>query len=225
MKSIRTALTVLFLASALSASAQSPRVIPDSLKYALPEFAPGRVVFDDGRAATGYFNFSYLDQTVRFKDGDKTMALADNAFVKTLSAGGRIFTRDRDHFIETMDYVGSVSLCIYKDVHIQREANAGAYGFTDQASNVRTQNMRDVDGRPQDLAQTYDLEQELVLPYNYRESFYLMDGKSIYKAGKQSFRKCFSSEKAKVDEYLATHEVDYNSREDVTAFFKAMKEL
>lgn len=215
--------TIFSAAIAVAAFAQSPRVIPDSLKYALKEFSPGRVVFDDGRSATGVFNFSYLDQTVRFMDGDKVMALADNAFVKTLSAGGKIFTRDRDHFVETIDYVGSVSLCIYKDVHIQREANAGAYGFTDQASNVRTQNMRDVDARTQDLTKTYDLEQELVLPYNYRETFFLSDGRSIYKAGKQSFRKCFSSEKAKVDEYLDTHEVDYNSREDVTAFFRAMK--
>ncbi|MBR4817883.1 MAG: hypothetical protein IKZ72_04510 [Bacteroidales bacterium] len=220
---LRSIFVPIVLLAAVAASAQTPRAIPDSLKYALPEFAAGRVVFDDGHAATGVFNFSYLDQTIRFKDGDKVMALADNAFVKSLSAGGRIFTRDRDHFIETIDYVGAISLCIFKDVHIQREANAGAYGFTDQASNVRTQNMRDVDARYQDLTQTYDLEQELVLPYNYREAFFLMDGKNIYKAGKQSFRKCFSSEKAKVDEYLSTHEVDYNSREDVTAFFKAMK--
>ena len=83
--------------------------------------------------------------------------------------------------------------------------------------------MRDVDARYQDLTQTYDLDQELVLPYNYRETFFLMDGKNIYKAGKQSFRKCFSSEKSKVDEYLSAHDVDFNSRADVTAFFKAMK--
>jgi len=225
MKPFRIIASAVVLAFAAAASAQTPKVIPDSLKYALPEFAPGRVVFEDGHAATGNFNFSYLDQTVRFMDGDKIMALADNAYVKSLSAGGHIFTRDRDHFIETIDYVGSISLCIYKDVHIQREANAGAYGFTDQASNVRTQNMHDVDARYQGLTQTYDLEQELVLPFNYRETFFLMDGKNIYKAGKQSFRKCFSSEKAKVDGYLETHEVDYGSREDVTAFFNYMKGL
>ena len=133
---IRNILISAMLLAAVAASAQTPKVIPDSLKYALPEFAAGRVVFDDGHAVTGVFNFSYLDQTIRFMDGKKVMALADNAFVKSLSAGGRIFTRDRDHFIETIDYVGAISLCIFKDVHIQREANAGAYGFTDQVSRL-----------------------------------------------------------------------------------------
>lgn len=220
----RILLPTLFLLIATVSFAQTPKPVPDSLKYALKKFELGRVTFNDGRVVQGEFNYSYLDQVIRFKENGKVMALSDNAYVTKLSAGGKLFTRYKNGFIETVDFIGAVSLCVLKEVSVIKEELAGAYGFTDQASFNKEVNMRNMDARVQDMVQTYDLEQELVLPYKYSETYYLMNGNRVFPATAQSFKKVFSSEKSKVEQYLQEHNVDFSSFSDISAFFTFMKQ-
>ena len=57
--------------SGQSAQGDFEKQLPDSVKYYLPEFMEGRIIYKDGGFSTGRFNISTLDQTIRYMDSDE----------------------------------------------------------------------------------------------------------------------------------------------------------
>ncbi len=73
--------------------------VPDSLKYVLPQFALGQVVYKDGTYSAGKFNISTIDQSIRFIDRDGSeKALVDGSNVDrvTISVGNITSTMPLD---------------------------------------------------------------------------------------------------------------------------------
>ena len=71
----RVLVSVLCALCTLAAGAQSRQasfeaMLPDSVKYVLPAFAEGSLVYKDGGFSKGSFNISALDQTLRYIDTD-----------------------------------------------------------------------------------------------------------------------------------------------------------
>lgn len=223
MKKLLTIFALALALISIDAAAQGPRVVPDSLKYALNKFEAGRLTFTDGRVATGYFNFGYLDQRIRFKENNEILCVAENDLVKNLSAGSKFFTKFKTFYIETIAFKGQYSLCMHRRVDVREDATAtAAYGFSDEASFSRQQSMRTVDNRNETKAQDYDLDKEIVLDYRYHEDYYLVNGNKIVPANMQTFKKFFSSKKNEIEGYCAEHNVDFDSRDDMIALFKFM---
>ena len=75
--------------SGQSAQGDFEKQLPDSVKYYLPEFMEGRIIYKDGGFSTGRFNISTLDQTIRYMDSDeKVMGIKDNASLTGLQLEG-----------------------------------------------------------------------------------------------------------------------------------------
>ena len=90
--------------------------LPDSVKYVLPAFKNGRVVYKNGEFSPGVFNISTLDQSLRFMQDGQELSVADIDEVDRVSIGGMLFLRQQNGFFGIVDQAGDVCLCVERRI-------------------------------------------------------------------------------------------------------------
>lgn len=190
----------------------------DSVKYALPDFTAGMVVFKDGRTANAPLNISTITQKLLFisPDGEIQEVVNQNN-IDRVSVKGYSFVQTSQGFVELLDMVGDVVLGCVKRVKFLESEKKGAFGTSAVTTSVTTISSISTEG------QRYELAQHVNTPYTYRVTPYLgRNGKFSY-ATKRYMMKCFPSKKNEIEAYLKENKVDFENMDDVRALFEYLK--
>lgn len=212
-----------FFAAVISLSAQTQQEkfeqsLPDSVKYYLPKFDKGRIVYTDGGFSSGTFNVGTLDQTIRFVAEDKSiLAVTNMAEVDRVTIGGVLFMKNGSSLVAVVDTNGDILLGVTKRLEIDNFSKKGAYNTESQTSSVSTY------GSVLTTGAVYDLE--LGAKYKVKEYPYIVRKNTAHIASKNIFLKSFPSYKAEITKYLEDNKVDFTSVKDVTDLFTYIKSL
>ncbi len=199
----------------LYAQPQSIYEIPlaDSIKYVLPEFGSGRVVYTDGTYANGRFNLSTWEENLLFLDDEgKVMAIADNSIVDQVVIGGQIFYHRKMEYVGVVEIVGNVILCSSRKL-IFDDAVTGPYGA--KSSTIASHQigmLSDNMGNIHELIEedNYELKDE---PYIFRNN-------NIQTPTRKLILKAFPGKKAEIEAYLKDNQVNFSSLEDLQRLFR-----
>ena len=174
----RTLMIILTACFALSIQAQDviqhkkgedmTQYMLDSVKYVLPDFTAGIVVFKDGRTANAPLNISTISQKLLFisPEGDIQEVINQNN-IDRVSVKGHSFVKTKQGFVELLDIVDNVILGSVKRVKFLESEKKGAFGTTSETTSVTTISSITTEG------QRYELAQNVNTPYTYRVTPYL----------------------------------------------------
>lgn len=222
MKKLTLIISAFFVAANFL-SAQTPQEkfeqnLPDSVKYYLPKFDQGRIVYSDGGFSGGTFNVGTLDQTIRFVSEDKSiLALSNMSQVDRVTIGGVLFLRNGSSMIAIVDSKDDVLFGVTKRLEIDNFAKKGAYGTESQTTSVTTY------GSIQATGTIYNLETGG--KYKVKEYPYIYRKNAAHVASKNIFLKSFPNNKEEITKYLEENKVDFSNVADVTALFVYIKSL
>ena len=100
--------------------------LPDSVKYYVPEFTAGSIVFTDGGFSTGKLNISVVDQTVRFVDkSGEILSLSNQDQVDRVVIGKYLFLKNGNEFAAVVRSADEASLVVTRNHGWQRGALTG----------------------------------------------------------------------------------------------------
>ena len=221
----RVLLSILIGFVALSATAQLPQrainvsiedVLPDSIKYVVPSFGEGVLVFSDGSRSRGTFNISTIDQSLRFidTDGSKKM-LDDDALVDRVTIGGNVFIRQDISYLRIVRDYGNVILCMEKILQFD-SVKQGGYGTTSELANIKTYQIYS----PGEESQ---INFDKNLRYELKETPYLYRNGRAYIPTRKVLYKCFPDKKETINSYLKEHKVDFTSFDEVAKLLEDLK--
>lgn len=203
------------LASAQSAQAQFEATLPDSVRYVMPSFGPGSLLYKDGGYSRGTFNISTLDQTLRFLDTDGSeKTLADPSQVQSVSISNVLFLHVQDKYLGVVADCGDVLLCVEKRM-VFDDRKTGAYGTSSATSSIRT-----VGGTSTDTGTTFRFSN---VKYELKETPYFYKKGRLTVPSKRSLLKLFPSKKETIEAYLQETPVDFNRYEDLKALLVSLQ--
>ncbi len=207
----------------LYAWAQSPQAefedsLADSVKYVLPEFGVGRVVYNNGEYSNGRFNISTLDQSLRYiGEGGKIMALTENDSVDRVTIGGMMFFRHNSTYVGVVRSVENVLLCSSRRM-VFDDAKTGAYGMKSSTTSIsQIGRVETGAGTLLNLNKASDYEIK-VTPYIYRNN-------RFYGPTKKVLLKSFPDKAAQIEEYLNANDVNFSKLKDLEALFEAIDKM
>lgn len=191
--------------------------LPDSVKYYVPEFATGRIVYTDGGFSTGKLNICTVDQSVRFiDDKGEVMSLSNVAQVDRVSIGPFLFLKNGNEFAAVVSYAEDVSLVVTKKFVFERDKKKGAFGATSETTNISSVSSASSE-RGQVFAFSSDVEYRIdTTPYLYKKS-------RFYPVTKKNLLKFFPNQKEQVEAYLDSHPANFQRVEELEAFFASIK--
>ena len=202
--------------SGQSAQGDFEKQLPDSVKYYLPEFMEGRIIYKDGGFSTGRFNISTLDQTIRYMDSDeKAMGIKDNASVDRASIGGLLFIRYRTYYLAFSLDIDGTYLCVSRRL-VFKDEKKGAFGSESSTSNIKEVkkieshggSVYDLNGNP-----SYEIKN---IPFIYRN-------KVAYAPTKKLLLRFFKDRADTINNYLDTHKVNFTDFHQVYQLMTAIK--
>lgn len=203
--------------SGQSAQGDFEKQLPDSVKYYLPEFMEGRIIYKDGGFSTAKFNISTIDQTIRFIDADgKVMGIKDNASVDRASIGGSLFIRYRTYYLAFALDIDGIYLCATRKLLFGDEKK-GAFGSESSTSNIKEIKriegqgglIFDLNGNP-----SYEVR---TIPFIYRN-------KVAYAPTKKLLLRFFKDQSDIINAYLDTNKVNFNDFNQVYQLMSAIKQ-
>ncbi|MDD2595420.1 MAG: hypothetical protein PHD11_06345 [Bacteroidales bacterium] len=188
--------------------------ILDSVKYVMPEYSKGIVVFTNGERSEGMLNISTIRQTLMFISPEgEVLEVKDNDEVSRVTIKGRSFVRHRGLYIELLNMASDVVLAANYRINFLETEKQGAYGKASPTTSVTTISNYSDGGR------MIELDQNLTTPFRYKEVPYLYKDGTFYIASKKNFQKCFPDKKKQIESYLKETKVDFEKMEDVRLLF------
>ena len=189
----------------------------DSVKYVLPEFTAGTVIFNDKGYSNGAVNIHALTQKVHFIDENGDIReIDDNSNVKIVIAKKRNFLNCSYGFIEMYESAGEVTVGELRQVNIISEVKTGAYGSKSESTAIQSV------GFVTDNGMKTDLNVNTRVPYIYRKVPYLIRKGSVIPANRKTFTKSFPHKKDFIEQYLKENKVDFENVEQVREFFRIL---
>lgn len=202
--------------SGQSAQGDFEKQLPDSVKYYLPEFMEGRIIYKDGGFSTSKFNISTIDQTIRFIDSEgNVMGIKDNSSVDRAFIGGSIFLRYRNYYLAISLDIDDVYLCATRKLLIG-DQKKGAFGTESSTSNIKE--VKRVEGHG---GMIYDLNGKQ--NYEVKNIPFLYKNNIAYAPTKKRLLKLFKNKSDLINKYLETHKVNFNDFDDVLSLMMAIK--
>lgn len=208
-----------FCLMALSAGAQSAQAefeasLPDSVKYVMPAFGPGNILYKDGGYSRGSFNICTVDNTLRYIDTDESeKVLADPSQVETVSISGVLFLHSQSMYLGVVGDYDDVLLCVNKHL-VFDDRKAGAYGTSSATSSIRTV------GASTDNGSTFRFSN---VKYEVKETPYLYKKGRVYVPSKKTLTKLFPAKKADIESFLQENLVDFSDYRQVEALMEKVK--
>ena len=190
----------------------------DSVKYVLPEFNAGIVIFNNGQQSNGALNINTIDHKVHFIDpSGQILVLSNNDDVARVFIKGRSFMNSRYGYIEIYEAAGDIFMGEGRRVGFISEDKVGAFGSKSQTTAI--QSVKSIQAA---AGYMVDFEQQKNSPYTYRKTPYLCRKGVILTVSKKTIQKCFPEKKEIIDQYIAEHDPNFNNVEDVRKMFKAI---
>lgn len=221
MKKIITLIFALLIGSnalsGQSAQGNFEEQLPDSVKYYLPDFKEGRIIYKDGGFSAAKFNISTIDQTIRFIDSNgKVMGIKDNGSVDRVYIGGSVFLRHRSYYLALSLDIDEVYLCATHRLQLG-DQKKGAFGSESSTSNIKeVKKVEGYGGMIYDLngKQPYEVK---IIPFIYRNHV-------AYAPTKKLLLKLFKDKTILINNYLDTHKVNFNDFGQVYDLMVAIKD-
>lgn len=215
------AIVAIMASAMMSLHAQSlqgtfEKQLPDSVKYYLPEFLDGRIIYKDGQFSTGKFNISTLDQTLRYVDNDgNIMGIADNASVDRASIGGMLFLKYRTYYLAFTLEVDGIYLCASRRL-VFEDSKKGAFGLESSTTNIKEVKLVEGSG-----GKVFDLNGNPA--YTVRKYPYIYKNNVAYAPTKRLLLRFFKDKAGKINAYLENHKVNFNDFDQVYDLMSAIK--
>lgn len=215
-------IAAIFLSGFFASSAQSlqgsfEKELPDSVKYYIPEFENGRVIYKDGQFATGKFNISTLDQTLRYIDANgKVMGITDNSSIDRVQIGKMMFIRHQNYYLALALNVDDVYLCASRRL-VFADSKKGAFGMESSTTNIKEAKkvegtggmIYDLNGKP-----SYTVKN---IPYLYRKNV-------AYAPTKKLLLRFFKDKSEQINAYLDNHRVNFSDFDQVYDLLAAIND-
>ena len=203
------------LVLAQSIQAEFESTLPDSVRYVMPSFGPGSLLYKDGGYSRGTFNISTLDQTLRFLDTDGSeKTLADPSQVESVSISNVLFLHVQNKYLGVVADYGEVLLCVEKRM-VFDDRKAGAYGTSSATSSIRT-----VGGTYAEGGATFRFSN---VKYELKETPFLYKKGRLTVPAKRSLQKLFPNKKDAIEAYLQENSVDFSNYEEVRALLDSLQ--
>ena len=200
-----------------SPNAESQKML-DSVKYILPEFSAGMVIFENGEQSNGAVNINTIDQKVHFIDPNgKILVLSNNEQVSRVFIKGRSFINSRYGYIEVYETAGDTFMGELRRVGFISEDKVGAFGSKSQTTSIQTINSVQTSG-----GYMVDFEKQKNSPYTYKKIPYLCRKGMFQTVTKKTLQKCFPDKKEAIEQYLAEKDPNLNNVDEVRELFKAL---
>lgn len=186
-------------------------------RYAMPSFSKGIIMLKDRRSYSGIFNIDNCSQTLRMIDekGD-TVTVAAEDLVVSLSAGGYLFLKIKNNYVQILDTDGETSLGVVRQITFGRKVQEGVFGITNDIAS-----MNNIVSTEDNFY--YQIEKGLwsgSVPFNYKEQvFFVKDGK-LFPVNKPTLKKFYPKKYPEIEKYISEHNPDLSKREDVSLLYK-----
>lgn len=199
---------------AQSAQADFEATLPDSVKYVMPAFGPGNILYKDGGFSRGSFNICTVDNTLRYIDTDKSeKVLADPSQVESVSISGVLFLHAQNMYLGVVGDYDEVLLCVEKRM-VFDDRKVGAYGTTSATSSIKTV------GTATDNGATFRFSN---VKYEIKETPYLYKKGRVYVPSKKTLTKLFPAKKADIEAYLEETRIEFSDYRQVEALLEKLK--
>jgi len=201
-------------AGAQSAQAEFEASLPDSVKYVMPAFGPGNILYKDGGFSRGSFNICTVDNTLRYIDTDESeKVLADPSQVESVSISGVLFLHTQNMYLGVVGDYDDVLLCVDKRL-VFDDRKVGAYGTSSATSSIRTV------GASTESGSTFRFSN---VKYEVRETPYLYKKGRVYVPSKKTLTKLFPAKKADIEAYVQENRVEFSDYHQVEALLEKLK--
>lgn len=211
----RINLSICFILVCVCAGAQGHRQL-DSLKYMLPEFSQGTVIFADKHVSRGILNISPLDQSVYCLSGKDTLYVDGNPDILRVSAAGRSFVKWKESFVEVVVTQGTTGIGISRSTVKIDNVKAGAFGGTTATSSTKTYSVDSSSGT------FHDLILEDPRNYVYKKTPYLYNDGKFLPVSRKSFEKLFPGQKDFIESVWAGRNITVTDINSVMAFYNEL---
>ena len=200
-----------------SPNAESQKML-DSVKYILPEFTAGMVIFKSGEQSNGAINISAIDQKIHFIDPKgEILVITNNDEVSRVFAKGRTFLNSRYGYVELYETVGDIFMGEARKVGFISEDKVGAFGSKSQTTSIQTINSVQTSG-----GYMVDFEKQKNSPYTYKKIPYVCRKGLFLTVSKKTLQKCFPEKKDIIEQYIQEKNPNLNHVEDVREMFKTI---
>ena len=200
-----------------SPNAESQKML-DSVKYVLPEFTAGMVIFKNGEQSNGAINISAIDQKIHFIDPKgEVLVITNNDEVSRVFAKGRTFLNSRYGYVELYETVGDIFMGEVRKVGFISEDKVGAFGSKSQTTSIQTINSVQTSG-----GYMVDFEKQRNSPYTYKKIPYVCRKGLFLTVSKKTLQKCFPDKKDIIEKYIQENDPNLSNVEDVRKMFKTI---
>lgn len=200
-----------------SPNAESQKML-DSVKYILPEFTAGIVIFKNGEQSNGAVNISAIDQKIHFIDPKgEVLVITNNDEVSRVFAKGRTFLNSRYGYVELYETVGDIFMGEVRKVGFISEDKVGAFGSKSQTTSIQTINSVQTSG-----GYMVDFEKQRNSPYTYKKIPYVCRKGLFLTVSKKTLQKCFPDKKDIIEKYIQENDPNLSNVEDVRKMFKTI---
>ena len=187
----------------------------DSIKFVVPEFQSGVVIFNDGNYSRGPINISTIEQRIYFIASDgQYQVLSNEDQVTRATIKNRTFVKSKYGYVELLRNNEKASLGAVRRTSFFETEKVGAYGMASQTTSVTTI------GSIQTNGTMYTLGVDQKTPFKYKIIPYLYKDGKVLMTTKKNFQKCFPAKKAEIDAYLKDNSVNFEDMDDMTALYE-----
>ena len=200
-----------------SPNAESQKML-DSVKYVLPEFTAGMVIFKNGEQSNGAININSIDQKIHFIDPKgEILVITNNDEVSRVFAKGRTFLNSRYGYVELYETVGDIFMGEVRKVGFISEDKVGAFGSKSQTTSIQTINSVQTSG-----GYMVDFEKQRNSPYTYKKIPYVCRKGLFLTVSKKTLQKCFPDKKDIIEQYIQEKNPNLSHVDDVREMFKTI---
>lgn len=204
MKHLFSLLAGLCLTASLL-SAQDSVGIPNDVFYLMPKMTQGTLLFRDKSPVPGQFNICAVDNTLRFMDKGKELALEDDESMLEVVFNDVAFLHRDGTFYRLYPVSEEAFVAVKRDVLIMNDSNIASYGMESNTTAVQTIETFNMPGRTLELSDLKDI------PYRMTETAALYRKGSIISLNKRNLIRCFPDKKAEIEAWF-----DANKKIDPT---------
>jgi len=177
-------------------SAQDSVGIPNDVFYLMPNMTQGTLLFRDKSPVNGKFNICAVDNTVRFMDKGKELAMEDDESMLEVVFHDVAFLHRDGTFYRLYPVSDEAFVAVKRDVLIMNDSKVASYGMESNTTAVQNIDTFNMPGRTLDLSDMKDI------PYRMSETAALYRKGSIISLNKRNLTKCFPDRKADIEAWF-----------------------
>lgn len=189
---------VALLGASPSLFAQEPtQGIPADVFYFMPKMTQGTLYFRGSKGIVpGSFNICAVDNTVRFLDKGKELALDDGGTLVKVVLGNNVFVPIDGVFYRLEKVNEDVQVAVKRNVVLLTDSRMASYGMDSQTTAVQEIMSIQADGR------TMNFEEAKDIPFRVSQEACLYRKESLLSPSKKNYIKCFPGKKNEIEAWF-----------------------